>query len=212
MKTLDEKYDEVCNNRSDINEHCSTLYSYTKECNSVLELGVRSAVSTFSFLKGLVDGDKGSVKKSLISCDMNPISNQNNVDYISRFTKLYDIDYKFLLKNDLDIIIPDEVSSVDITFIDTWHIYGQLKRELAKFAPITKQYIIMHDTELDKEFGETIRCNWSANAQSKESGIPVNEILLGLEPAIEEFLKINPNWIRYETFTNNNGLTILKRI
>jgi len=210
MTTLDEKYNQICETRSDINEHLPTLYKYSKECESILELGVRSAVSTFAFLKGLVDNN--SKRKTLISCDMNNINDQSNINYINTFTKQYNIDYTFLLKNDLDINIPNEVSEVDITFIDTWYVYGHLKRELKKFAPITKKYIIMHDTELDKERGETIRCNWNAQDQSKKSGIPVEEILLGLEPAINEFLQSNPKWIRHETFQNNNGLTILKKI
>ena len=33
----------------------------------------------------------------------------------------------------------------------------------------------------------------------------------GLWPAIEEFLEANSNWELHERFTNNNGLTILKR-
>ena len=42
--------------------------------------------------------------------------------------------------------------------------------------------------------------------------IEVQEILKGLWPAVDEFLQNNPNWILHERFTNNNGLTILKRI
>ena len=210
MTTLDEKYKQVCDTPSDINEHLPTLYMYTQECTSILELGVRSAVSTFAFIKGLADNES-TLHKQLICCDTNRITDPQNVTLINNFTTQYNIDYKFLLKNDLHINIPNEISQVDLTFIDTWHVYGHLKRELAKFAPITRKYIIMHDTELDKERGETIRSGWNANHQSKDSGIPVEEILRGLEPAIEEFLQLNPEWSRYETFTNNNGLTILKR-
>lgn len=65
MTTLDEKYNQICETRSDINEHLPTLYKYSKECESILELGVRSAVSTFAFLKGLVDNN--SKRKTLIS-------------------------------------------------------------------------------------------------------------------------------------------------
>jgi len=35
---------------------------------------------------------------------------------------------------------------------------------------------------------------------------------MGLWPAIEEFLKNNNDWVLHERFTNNNGLTILKKI
>jgi hypothetical protein len=33
----------------------------------------------------------------------------------------------------------------------------------------------------------------------------------GLIPAIEEFLQENSNWCVKETYTNNNGLTVLAR-
>jgi hypothetical protein len=84
----------------------------------------------------------------------------------------------------------------DLTFIDTWHIYGQLKRELAKFAPNTNKYIIMHDTT-DCEF-------------RNENFIVENQN--GLYPAILNFILTNRNWFIHEKFANNNGLTILKRI
>jgi hypothetical protein len=35
--------------------------------------------------------------------------------------------------------------------------YGQLKRELAKFAPWAKKYIVMHDTTVDATGGEAVR-------------------------------------------------------
>ena len=99
----------------------------------------------------------------------------------------------------------------DMTFIDTWHVYGQLKRELEKFSKVTNKYIIMHDTTVDGINGETVRMKWNAEKQSKETGIPVEEIKKGLMPAIEEFLVNNKNWIMKERFTNNNGLTILEK-
>ena len=117
------------------------------------------------------------------------------------------IDYYWL--NDLLIHLDHEV---DLTFIDTWHVYAQLKRELEKFSKITKKYIIMHDTTVDEWEGETIRCNWNAHEQGAKTGFLVDEINKGLWPAISEFLEKNTEWELFERFTNNNGLTILKRI
>lgn len=207
---LETKYLNMCNTPSDINEHLPTLYEYSKRCESVLELGVRSGVSTFAFIKGL--SENGSNKRQLKSGDLNEISCMLNQAQIITFCREYNIDYTFLQGNDLDIQIPEHVNETDITFIDTWHIYGHLKRELHKFSPITKRYIIMHDTTLDGIYGETIRCGWNAQEQSKETGIPVFEINCGLQKAIREFLEINKNWVvDYET-EKNNGLTILKRL
>ena len=116
------------------------------------------------------------------------------------------IDYKWI--NDLEL---DVTESVDMTFIDTWHVYGQLKRELAKFGKVTKKYIIMHDTTVDGIYGETIRMRMNAQEQSRQSGYPIEEIQCGLQKAITEFLEANPAWQVKEVYTNNNGLTILKR-
>jgi len=107
----------------------------------------------------------------------------------------------------LDISTP-----VDMVFIDTWHIYGHLKRELNKFSKITNKYIIMHDTTIDEIYGESIRCGWNIDTQSLESGIPKEEIICGLGKAIYEFLEDNKNWIIKEQYKNNNGLTILQKI
>jgi hypothetical protein len=69
----------------------------------------------------------------------------------------------------------------------------------------------MHDTTVDEWRGETIREGLNAELQSAKFGIPIDEINKGLWPAISEFLLEHPEWKILERFTNNNGLTILKR-
>lgn len=187
---------------SDIMEHLETLYSYAKECDSVFETGVRGCVSSWAFLYGLLDGSKN--KKYLFMNDINAC----DVEELIHISKQFDIDVKYEWKNNL---LLDLQQNYDITFIDTWHIYGQLKRELSKFAKITNKYIIMHDTTVDEIYGETIRCGWNAFEQSKISGFTVEEINKGLWPAVVEFLQNNPEWYLKQRFTHNNGLTILAK-
>ena len=71
----------------------------------------------------------------------------------------------------------------------------------------------MHDTTVDEWEGETKRNihKYDVKKQSAESGIPVEEILKGLWPAIEEFLIDNPEWSLHARWSNNNGLTVLAR-
>ena len=69
----------------------------------------------------------------------------------------------------------------------------------------------MHDTTVDGIYGETIRMRMNAQEQSRQSGYPIEEIQCGLQKAITEFLEANPAWQVKEVYTNNNGLTILKR-
>jgi hypothetical protein len=202
-KKLIDKYNYYCKLSSDINEHLPTLYKYAQECESVIELGVRGVISSYALIYGLVSNNKS--KKKILLNDINPC----NINELLSITNNLPIQVYYEWINDLDLNINE---NYDLTFIDTWHVYGQLKRELDKFSKITNKYIIMHDTTVDEIYGETIRLNMNAQIQSKMTGIPISEINKGLWPAIEEFLSNNKNWKIKERFTNNNGLTILEKI
>lgn len=198
---MEDAYQRMCTEPSDINEHIPTLYEYAKRCERITELGTRACVSTWAFLKGLADN--GSSVKKLVSID---IEYNPNVDYVKTCAASV-VDYTFIASNDLERT-PDQT---DMTFVDTWHVYAQLKRELALYAPVTKKYIVMHDTTVDAEDGESIRCGLDSRQQSIESGFSEDEIRQGLRRAIDEFLSWNDDWVVDNVFTNNNGLTILRR-
>jgi len=203
MEALLKKFNKLCKERSDINEHLPTLYKYASECESIIELGVRGVVSTYAFVYGLLSNN--SSNKKILLNDISPC----NITELLQLTTDLEIDIKYDWINDLDLEIKGKY---DLTFIDTWHVYGQLKRELEKFSKVTNKYIIMHDTTVDAELGETIRLGWNAKEQSMKTGFPLDEINKGLIPAITEFLESNKNWKMKERFTNNNGLTILEKI
>jgi hypothetical protein len=118
------------------------------------------------------------------------------------------IDYQFIQGDSAKV----DIEPTDLLFIDTWHIYGHLKRELEKHHSVVKKYIMMHDTTVDEFQGETIRCGWNPYEQSLKTGYPVEEITKGLKYAIDEFLEAHSEWSLEKKFTHNNGLTILKRI
>lgn len=194
-------YTQRCKQVSDIYEHLPVLYEYTKKCKSVVECGVRTIVSSYAFGLGL----KGTPGNSLTMVD--PAGSPA----MPAFLKLCEsegINAQFLEQSDLDC----PLVQTDLLFIDTWHIYGQLKRELARWHGSVNKYIIMHDTTVDEWKGETIRCGWNAEEQSKQFGIPVEEINKGLWPAVAEFLASHPEWKLEKRLTNNNGLTILARV
>jgi hypothetical protein len=193
----------LTNSPSDINQHLPTLADYASKCESVFETGVRGCVSSWALTHGLLHNN--SSKKLLLMNDITPC----NIQVLLNVTKDLPIQMRYEWKNNLNL---DLTETYDLTFIDTWHVYGQLKRELAKFAPLTNKYIIMHDTTVDEWLGETIRMNLNAEYQSKLTGFPIDEINKGLWPAIQEFLEANHNWVLHERFTNNNGLTVLRRI
>lgn len=202
MDIVEDKYRMLCKKRSDINEHLPTLYDYASKCESVLELGVRGVISSYAFIYGLLNNN--SSKKKILLNDIVKC----NIEDILKETEGLDIDVKYEWINDLELEIGE---NYDLTFIDTWHVYGQLKRELKKFSEVTNKYIIMHDTTVDERDGETLRTGMNGREQSRVTGIPLEEIHKGLMPAVNEFLDSNKDWYLKERFTNNNGLTILER-
>lgn len=205
MQKIKETYEILCSTPSDINEHLPMLFRYAQECDSIFETGVRGCISSWALVYGLLTGKKSTNPKFML---LNDIDECNIKDLV--YSSLNeDIKLNYIWKNNLDV---EFNKKYDLTFIDTWHVYGQLKRELEKLSKVTNKYIIMHDTTVDEWYGETVRMGFNAVEQSLETGFPLEEINKGLWPAIEEFLQNNHEWYLHERYTNNNGLTILKKI
>ena len=200
---IEINYQNVKNKPSDIYEHIPILYEYAKDCNHITECGVRTAVSSWAFAKGLVEN--GSPLKQLISVDLNF---HENIRKLQNACEKNNINFTFLQGNDISF----DFEETDLLFIDTWHIYGHLKRELAKHSPKVKKYIIMHDTEVDAIAGESIRCGHNIAEQIRDTGYSLDDITTGLKRAIDEFLIVHPEFQVHKIYTNCNGLTILKRI
>ena len=212
MEELNQRYHAAKTNFSDMYEHIGTIYDYSKQCTSIVELGTRSCVSIFAELKALAERKNNNPTEDikLIGIDL---EKSDNISEVERLARDVNVDFKFIEGNDLDV---DFDGQIDMMFIDSWHVYGQLKRELAKYGPLTNKYILMHDTTVDEYVGETVREShlhgWSVSGHSKSSGFPWIEVFVGLFPAILEFLENNPDWVLEKRYTNCNGLTILKRI
>jgi hypothetical protein len=204
MNYIENKFINLSNTPSDINEHLQTLAIYASECESVFETGVRGCISSWAFTHGLLNNGKNNKKLFMNDIDV------CNINELLNYSKDLPIEMKYEWKNNLFLDFNDE--KYDLTFIDTWHVYGQLKRELEKFSKITNKYIILHDTTVDEIYGETIRMRMNALQQSIDSGFPIEEINKGLWPAVQEFLESTNDWILHERYTNNNGLTILRRL
>ena len=100
-------------------------------------------------------------------------------------------DFSFAIGNTLEI----EIEPTELLFIDTLHNYAQLKKELELHADKVSKYIIFHDTTSFETVGES----YSGNPEG------------GIWPAIKEFVEANPQWMIKQRFTNNNGLTIIKK-
>jgi glycosyltransferase involved in cell wall biosynthesis len=169
----------------DIREHLDILTHYTTKCETVVEMGMRSIVSTWAFLAGK--------PKKMVSVD---ISHPDTYSFIPGASKLEEveslcrqngIDFEFKLSDSRTV----DISECDLLFIDTLHDEDQIREEIRVHKDKVRKYIIFHDTTTFETIGES-------------KGEP------GIWKPIEELLK-DPNWKLVRRFTNNNGLTIIER-
>jgi len=200
LSVLQTEFIRRCVIPSDINEHLPTLANYASNCNHITECGVRDVVSSYAFAHALKHKDNNK----LIQVDLYW---NDNLDIFKNQCKAENVNVIFYGDSDLNCPIED----TELLFIDTWHVYGHMKRELERWNSHVSKYIIMHDTTVDAWDGETIRERWDPVSQSVNSNIPVSEITKGIWPAIEEFLESHPEWILKEKYVRNNGLTVLER-
>lgn len=215
-QSIKKIYDTLCLNKNpfdyylnpvDIYEHLPTLYQYASECNSVLECGVRASVSSWALVYGLISNNNNN--KKMILNDIEPCDVSKLLEYTKAISHL-NVSYEWVSDLDLDL-----KENVDLTFIDSWHVGGHLKKELAKFSKLTNKYIIMHDTTVDEFTSEAIRAQLSEEKIKELSidySMSVDDVKMGLWTAIDDFLKNNNDWVLHERFTNNNGLTVLKKV
>jgi hypothetical protein len=193
--TLEQRNDLLRHIPSDINEHLEVLSILSK--GVVTEFGVRKGVSTWALLAGK--------PKQLTSYDITERQFRNEKGLIEKTAKEHNINYQFNVADTLQL----NIKPTDVLFIDTFHSYSQLKQELQLHSNKVTKYIILHDTTTfgnKNECNDTTKLGYKVSSQFKESAN-----IQGLQPAVDEFLKENKEWELFHQYTNNNGLTILKR-
>lgn len=143
---LDEIYESKCMDNSDICQHMPTLRKYAEECNYIVELGVRSIVSTWAFLI--------AKPKCLISVDIQHPScykeyddNGCNIDLVYEIAKNQNTLFEFICHDSRTI----KLGKCDLIFFDTLHTYYQLSDELKAHGNNSRKYLIFHDTETYKK-------------------------------------------------------------
>ena len=222
--TVLREYARLCQTPSDINEHLPTLKCLASRCTSAVEMGVRSVVSTWALLAGLVENgdgakedgiegekgeehkrDKGNKEKRLVCVDISAC----DMSAPRAIAACCGVDLSFVQGDSATVSLPES----DMMFIDTWHVYGHLIRELRMHSTRVRKFIAMHDTQIDGEHGESLRVGWDPRAQAVSSGYPEEDIRRGLKPAIADFLGSDDgvNWCVALEHTHNNGLTVLCR-
>lgn len=192
MEKIKNKFEQHKKESSDINEHLQTLYDYSTQCDTIVEMGVRWVSSTWAFLL--------SNPKKFISYD---IVKHENINEVIKLAKEYGINYQFIENDVLNI----KIKKTDLLFLDTLHTYNQLYNELKLHSPNVNKFIIMHDT-VSFGYNDEVIYNHASNIikttpKTKE----------GLKNAINDFLlsEVGNEWEVLTEYLNNNGLLILKK-
>ena len=117
----------------DMAPHIDTLTKYARESLTVVEFGVRGAVSTWAILTGLPpEGRLWSVE----------INGNHNMP----LAVTSDPRWTFIIGDDLDPKVQAQLPNpVDWVFIDTTHEYEQTVAELAYVLTLSPKAIVMHD-------------------------------------------------------------------
>jgi FkbM family methyltransferase len=130
IPVLENEYQWACDTPSDINQHLPLLRSLADECNTVVELGVRTGISTRALLVS---------RARLYSYD---ISLEQSVTNLFNLAKQAGKVCSYESADSLTMTIPE----TDLLFIDTYHTYAQLSAELRQHHSRAKKYIAFHDT------------------------------------------------------------------
>lgn len=202
---IDDLYAAHCARVSDIHEHLPTLKKYGEKCSTITEMGVRKGVSTSAWL--------AARPKKLRSYDIDGAYFLENEDQkYKKAAAEIGADFAYIVADVLKI----DIEPTELLFIDTWHVYEQLKGELNRHADKASKYIVLHDTETFGTFGEDPPLRRAAHTVSEalrkvSKVVPEVERKGGLLQAVDEFLAAHPEWKREAHFANNNGLTVLAR-
>ena len=180
---INNMFNHLSGTPTDMQAHMPRILFYAAQAPRIVEFGVWDCTSTWGLLAGK--------PKWMRSYDIVRLVQVDDVEHI---TKDSGIDFQFVQKSTLEI----EIDECDLLFIDSYHSYDQLKKELELHSKKVKKWIMFHDTTT---FGD--------HDQSPAGGHGAGR---GLWPAIEEFLGDRSVWKGVVRHIDCNGLTIIERV
>jgi hypothetical protein len=200
---LNETYKYHCLNPSDINALLPTLEKYSRECSSILEIGVRSMVSTWAFLHGLANNNKSDPKiYTGLDLELPP---PQQIELAKRLCDSNNIQFNFCKANDIYVSIK---SPVDMVFIDSLHTYNHLTFELEKFCPYASKYICFHDMDDPWGFRDEY---YGGNYTEYPRYFTADLNKHGLLKALQDFLARHKEWELVEHLTYSHGFAAIRR-
>jgi hypothetical protein len=128
--SLADEYQAALTTPSDINQNLPVLRQLADECKTIVEMGVRTGVSTRAFLASDAE---------LMSFDV--VTNPT-VQRLFDAARSQGKQAQYIQADVLKI----EIDQTDLLFIDTYHTYEQLTQELALHGNRAKKYLVFHDT------------------------------------------------------------------
>lgn len=140
----------------DMKAHEFFLYSLVRgvrpEC--ILEIGVRSGVSTFAMTQALVDGKINY--REYIACDIDPACKELQLPVPVKF--------EIMPSDELASIWYHKYNDISILLIDGLHEISQVRRDFYHFYPFVKRngYILFHDTYPPTEDDKNPGACWDA--------------------------------------------------
>ncbi len=134
------EYNWACSQPSDINYHLPVLKSFADQCNSVIEFGVKSGMSSRAFLASAAQ----TIKMYDLAIDY-------NVEQLVEFCAARGRNVSYKAANTLEL----EPQQTDLLFVDTLHTYHQLQAELARHGGRVNKFIAFHDTQTFGTVDET---------------------------------------------------------
>lgn len=211
LKRVEVKIEAI--SRGEILEHSQmknyikVLAEYAQGCEHITEMGVAIVCSTWAWLS--------AKPKRLVSVDIDHLC---PVDEVREVAEEMGVDFEFVV-GDTNHGVTTELNKhcpwlnnvehknyqteqpipyyncepTDLLFIDTYHRYESLKRELELHPPKARKYIILHDTVA-----------FTPNGEGGDK--------IGLLPAVHEFLEANPQWQTEKELSDWPGLYIMKRV
>eukprot|EP00448_Togula_jolla_P034946 CAMPEP_0170627062 /NCGR_PEP_ID=MMETSP0224-20130122/31737_1 /TAXON_ID=285029 /ORGANISM="Togula jolla, Strain CCCM 725" /LENGTH=438 /DNA_ID=CAMNT_0010953969 /DNA_START=73 /DNA_END=1390 /DNA_ORIENTATION=+ len=196
----------------DINEHASTLRHLAAQGCSVVEMGVRTGVSSWPLLLGLHESSPwgecafGQGRKFHSGFDVNAFM---EAPLARQLAEEIGVEYSFTQASVLRIDLEEDC---DLLFIDTYHSFAQLRWELRRHGPRARKYIVLHDTVLNGEEAECLVGRSCLRLMPRVGRPNMTDMQAGLLQAIEEFLSLHGEWRVAHHYSYNNGLTVLARV
>lgn len=172
----------------DINEHYPVIHYLASQCRTIAELGGVREFGT-SMLLAL------SRPERLRTVDPSgDVTSHENYAKLVDFCKRANIDYAHVT-DDTRMV---DLDPVDMLFTDSIHTGEYVKAELLTHAQFVSKYIVIHDTAIYGDLGET---GHFVNGEYKR--------VAGLVHGINEFLDIDNSWTKLYSYGHNNGLIVL---